>query len=644
MSLEKSNNVDAFTEKKGTHVIKSGVSFISAMAILYSILVFIPATMYLSLMVGGVSLPAAWFTLIFLTQLGKVAGFRISKQEATMIYIIVSTGTIVSTSLVYFGYFRASDIALMFGVSDLFPDWLAPHPSSEAYKIRTLFHPSFVTPILIRIGDIAYSSLYAWVLSILLRKLYIIDEDLPFPIQQMEAEGVLVMSESKKSEEISVLFASSLVGVIYGLITYALPLITKGYTGVEVTIIPLPWIDLSESVMSIFPGAIIGVGTDLSIIASAFILPLRVIVAMVIGSFAIFFFGNWLSVKYNLALQPWWAPRIPINMAIQRCIIYLWGAPLVGLNLAAGLMPIIFLLIRGKKKISRSISPRKKVREEISIVKWFIFPLILCWVMGVFWYILLAPQFPLWIAVPSVLFVPLTAALIDGRMIGITGQSVGAFLDTNLMRLIYMGSNYKGVDVWFLPTAWRANPTIGQFVADRIRAIKLCDLTDTSIKSFFKMWIISFPMVLLAGIIYLDIFWRLAPIPSARYPGAAVFWPIAVSYDCLWIKGAEYGLFRADWIILSFVFGMTLSAIFELLSIPVPFIALVAGTSIYPPVAVTYILGALVRIIILKYIGKEKFENIKMMLSAGLMMGLSISVIISISINLLINSIWNMPF
>ena len=68
---------------------KSGLSQNSILAVLYAIIIFIPALIYLTLMTGGLAgMPVAWFTLILWIELGKISGRHITKQEAMLILLI----------------------------------------------------------------------------------------------------------------------------------------------------------------------------------------------------------------------------------------------------------------------------------------------------------------------------------------------------------------------------------------------------------------------------------------------------------------------------------------------------------------------------------------------------------------------------
>ena len=614
-----------------------GLTFASSMAVLYAIFVFIPAIIYLELMVGVTGIPVAWFTVVLWVELGKIVGYRVSKQEATMVFILATAELFIPSWLIYRAYFRTSDIARLFGISNEIPTWFVPDPSSGVLAARTFLTPEWALPLAISIVEMSLDALCYWALAIFGRRLFIEVEDLPFPMEQVTAGAILTITE-EKTDRIRLLFFTSIISFFYGFVLYALPFIGKAWTGRTMSIIPLPWYDLSSAVEQYFPGAGFGVATNVGPIAAAFVLPVSVTFGVFVGSFAIYFFGNWLSVTYDFSLQPWFARGIPLSMALQRSTLYMWGVPLIGLGLAAGIAPILrHPLVLRRLFTKPSAKKGGTLLETFSLVKWSVIPFAVVVVASTIFYAILTPSFPLLYITPFIAFLPIVLALIDGRMLGTTGLTYGSN-NLNILRIAYKTSGYKGVDVWFVPWPWL--PVVGPPLSE----LKVCQLTETSARTLIKAWWIFFPLSVLAGIIYVQAFWSIGSIPSARYPGASIYWPIRATYDSLWIRGSELGLFRADWLLGSFAFGVALHFLFDFLKLPISFISIAAGTVTYPPVAMTYIIGLIVRFTICKYVGKEWFEDRKQILSAGLLMGEAMAVTISIAITLVVDSIWILPY
>ncbi|MEM2273656.1 MAG: hypothetical protein QXX56_05545, partial [Candidatus Bathyarchaeia archaeon] len=587
--------------------------------------------------VGTGGIPISWFTLILFVELGRFLGYRITKQEATMIFFLSSAELFIPLGMIYRGYFKTSDIAALFGITDEIPTWYAPDPATKVYELRTFFHPAWSTPFLIYFSELVAVSLAVWGLGFFARRLFIIEENLPFPLQQVSARALITLTEERKKEDISLLFLTATLSFIYGFMAFAFPFILQAYANIRVTIIPLPWIDLTQSVQHLFPGALLGISTDLGAIAGAFVLPIPTIVGIMIGSFAVYFIGNWLSVAYNLAIEPWWYPGMSTQMALQRSILYFWGAPLMGFGMAGGVVPALMRLFLRRKK---EPSAKKARFWDPTLLKMFLIPLAGVWALSILWYKLLTPDFPISILLPFVIIIPIILVLIDGRMLGETGLTFAGGQTGNLMRLLYWSSGYQKADIWFVPTPWRAG------AAGVLAQLKVCDLTETDIFSFFKMWWIFLPVGIIVGFLFTQLFWWMAPIPSGRYPATEIFWPMSAVNECLWIRGLQRGLFLPEWLFGAFTVGAILAAAFELsgASKVIPFISFVAGTGTVTPYAVTYGIGLAIRLILCKLLGTKWFEERKQMFSAGIMMGYSIAAIVGIAITLIINSIWVLPY
>jgi hypothetical protein len=615
---------------------RSGISPISILAVLYAIFIFVPAMMYQMLMTGtSGGVPVAWFTLIVFVEIGRLCGVSISKQEATMIYLLAGSEMFIPLSLVYAGWFRTSDIVALLGFGPEIPDWYAPPPETHAMSLRSFFYPFWIQPLAVTLSFAFLSPLLSWGLGSLAREIYVEIENLPFPIQQMGAEAIITLT-SREEEPTRFLAVFGLIGFAYGFVLYALPFIMQAWTGRVMQIIPIPWIDLMQSLETAIPGAMFGIPTDLVTYTSGLVLGLPTASAIFIGSFSIYFIGGLLTSG------SWWFPGMGMAQALQRSIFYFWAAPLIGLGLSAGLVPILTrprLVVRALTQVVTASRAKVRLRRTDPLPRAFImFALIVGLVGGVIYYIMLAPAFLAtapWMLL-LIVSLPVVATLIEGRMVGETGVS---FVPSDYMRnLMYMFSGYRGVDVWFCPsiaTLAGRGPIIWY---------KVAELTKTKATSLIKLWWIMWPIAVLVGFLYVEIFWRLAPIPSARYPGVQIFWPIDATYTSLWIKGVERGVFEPLWILYSFLIGTAIYFATSFLRLPVPYTALVAGAAMAMPYGFGTLVGGLLNKLLEMRLGKEWIARRKFLIAAGLLIGQGIAISISVSIAIIINSIWILPF
>ncbi|MCS7119761.1 MAG: hypothetical protein RMJ07_05535 [Nitrososphaerota archaeon] len=616
--------------------IRSGISWISMLAGIFSIFVFIPANIYLELMTGQ-QIEVSIFAMLLFVEMGKLLGKRITRQEAFLISFLASLGTYAPLDMVYRVYFRNSDIVGSFGIADYIPEWYVPPPSANIQWTRTFLHPSWTTPFLLYFIQYLLGTILAISLGLLLKEFYIDIQKLPFPLQQVYAQQIETISEGEESS-VNLLFGASVIGFMWGFIVYAIPNLTKAYMGRSIELVPIPWYDFSAQIENYFPGAMFGVATSLSPIISALVLSEKMVASMIIGSYAVWFFGNWLTVAYQLApdtdpillgYQSWWLPRMSAEDIYSRSTMYFWAVPLIGFSLAAGLMPIF----RYPRKFVKAISSLGSLSAWGRRVKYYVILGIAAPIAAGLTIYMLLTDFPLYIAAPLFIFAPLTLSMVNSQMVGETGVN----LDVDVpMNLIYYASGYKGVEVWFVPTLINIEGT------GWLKNYKVAELTGTSIWSLIKTRLMFTPLLWFVGYMFVQLFWSLAPIPSGVYPGARIFWRVRAINRCIWIKGREIGLFNPYWLLYAFGVGAIAYFATEMFGF-LSAIGLAAGTATTPHYASLLAIGLMIKMAIRRYKGKNWWSANHRLLAAGLGVGVSIAVTISVAISFIVSSIWLLP-
>ena len=626
---------------------KSGFTFRAALSAIYATVIFIPALIYLQL-VAGQSFGVSWFMLILWVEISRLYGARLTRQEAFLIYMLAGI-EFLPTGLLYRQWFRIAPIVQRFGIADLLPTWWVPPAGSPVYTLRTFFHQDWLIPISIVISWAVLSDIICVTLGLFARELYVEVEDLPFPMEEVSAVAITSMT-SEERRPIQILSFSAVFGFIWGFIVYALPFIMQAYTGTLVWFIPVPWIDVTRYIEIVLPGAALGLSTSLGSYATGLVVPFNAAIGILIGSLAIYTIGNWLIVSYNLApdvdpitpgYQSWWIPGMDISLIAQRSIMYFWFPITIGLAFAAGIGPIIHrprLFTSAIRRIFTMKYTGVRRRTDPIPANLVISIAIISLVCGVALFAVLAPSYLLiypWIS-SLMIFFPIFATLVGGRIRGETGISP-SFHIGELRNMIFLATNAP-IEVWFAPNPMHLQGT------GWLRTFKVAQLTETSVKSLIKAYFVLLPFTILMAFIYLELFWRMGPIPSARYPAAQLLWPIDATYTVMWIRGVQMGLFNPMWIVYSLIIGTLLY-----LAIHIPNLSLLsyagiaAGIGTLPPYAVAYFIGGVISKIAEARLGEDRWRFYSRLIAGGLTMGESIAITISVSISLIINSIWILP-
>ena len=142
----------------------------------------------------------------------------------------------------------------------------------------------------------------------------------------------------------------------------------------------------------------------------------------------------------------------------------------------------------------------------------------------------------------------------------------------------------------------------------------------------------------------MELFWRIAPIPSGRYPGTVIYWPIWATMRSIWIKGLQVGLFRVGWIVYSFIIGTGLYLLFDLVfHLPATYIALGSGIGMMTPTASSYLIGGILGIFFRRKMGDEFWNEYKRIIASGIAIGAGVAIAISLAVAIIIQSIWTIP-
>jgi len=634
---------------------KSGITDRSIMAMLYAMLVFTPAQIFMELMTGSGVGAVAWFTLLLWVEFARLSGKGVSKQEA---FFILSFASVAGfpLSLIYMAWFRQSDIAKTLGITDLIPDWVAPPPDAGVVDQRTFLHPAWILPIGIGLLSALFGFLLSLGLSLFSREVYIEVERLPFPTQQMSGQGLEVLTEGTKSQTY-IFYVSTVIGFAYSTLVYVVPIISQALLGRYISVIPIPFADLHSLVENVMPGAIFGIATTLPNFLAFWFVPFRVTLGTFLASIAVGVFGSWFSVIYKLTpdadpIQPgwqsWWTPGMDIPMALVRSTMFLWASILIGAGFAVGLAPIVGHPKRFIQAVKSVVRPQRvgfvageRTIQPISFYK-IILPLIVIGeVGGIALFIWLAPGFALafpWIIVLMVLL-PLLSTLIVDRLIGTVGTGENPFIQFANIAYWSAQLQYPGLEQWFAPNLMGRSGSAATY--------KVCQILETRDIDYVKMQVILWPVSIAIGYLFLQFFWTIGPIPSQRWPYVSIYWPVQAAQFGVMISGLRLGLLHVDWIIIFTIVLLALYVALDYLHSPIPYLAIAAGITMGPggvPFMITGLIGALVAHMIRRFTGDEWWYENRMIIGAGAAAGTAISVTMAVAISMIANSIWNLPF
>jgi len=260
--------------------------------------------------------------------------------------------------------------------------------------------------------------------------------------------------------------------------------------------------------------------------------------------------------------------------------------------------------------------------------------------------------FPWWYVAPFALIWSLVFSLIDIRAIGTTGYRV----DPPFVREgIIMAMKPRVIDIWFAP--WPIALGSSGWVQD----FKTAELTGCTPRSLIKAKLLAYPVGMIANLVFMSIFWSIAPIPSAQYPYTTAMLPVWANQFCIWISAslslsgavelsdttrAMIGqLFNLKWMLGTvgvftavFLFGK----IFKKLQLSL--IGLGVGMVMPIPFAMSLLIGGLIAKFVKRKTGPEWFGRNRNIIVAGLAVGEGVVIGLLAAIAALRSSLIALPY
>ena len=633
-----------------------GLTWRSAMAIIFGGVAMLPVSIYISL-VAGVQMagPSTYIVAILFNELGVLLGQRFRKQEIFIIYAMIGSAMAGMAGvfnpfvqLVFRGYYLNYSGTWLFEdpvsgrpLPAVVPDWWAPRSGSSVYWTRSLLQPEWVFPVGILIVTSAFWALQEVSLTMITSYLYVEEERLPFPFAQISAQMVLTLTEAESSK-MKIFTMGALGSSVYGLALYGIPLVTGGQAP-----IPIPWVDLTSGFYGLerfLPGAFFALATEPTSWVVGFLIPVHIAAYMVIGSVAIWIVGNHLALTTFASVFREWADEWKIGMSAsliwQRSTIRIWIVPQVMIVVAAS----IILIVKGRKYYAAAFKGLAKLSSASRKTGYLPLPVLIAMFLAgssssILLFYIFVPDFPIWMSIAISVGFSFVNAIVATRAIGETGFQLN-------MPYIWQGaillSGYKGVKPWFI------SPTIGGYSAPAwTSSIKAAQLTNTRVGDWFRSYVIAFVVYNVMSLTYVSFLWALAPIPSEVYPYTNITWPINALTQSLWTSGRIWA--RSDLAIYFFVGMLGIGIIGELIGkyTPIPFslIGLSTGTIMLPAYAIPFLVGSILgNYIIRARVGDEWWQRYRAILVASVLAGMGITISIAAALVMIMRATWVLPW
>jgi len=486
-----------------------------------------PGSMYLGLVIGtGIGPAARWVTIILFAEIAKRAYTRLSQQEVFVLYYMAGAAMASPFSgLLWNQYLVQSEAAMMLGLTQHIPEWIAPQPGSESFVDRTFFHRDWLIPILLMIGFELIQAVDHFGLGYALYRLTSDVEKLPFPMAPVGALGNMALAESTERSETSWKWRIFSIGGVLGLAFGAVYVLVPAASGVilsePIRILPIPWIELTPATENILPAVATGIQLDLGLLFVGMVLPFWAVIGGAVG-FLITLFANPILYDHGI-LHRWHKGMGTVDTVFANNFDFYMSFS-IGLGLAVAVVGIVQVIGSLRKSDMGPFWQRLKDlfkpppgRGDFNI--WIAIGI---YVASTTAYVVissaLVPGFPwIFLVAYGFIYTPFIS-YVSARLEGIAGQFVSLPMVREASFIAaskFFG--YQGIGIWYAPIPFH---NYGKATV-RWREI---ELTGTSFRSIIKAEILVFPIVMIASLLFSQYIWRLAPIPSNQYPYAQELW------------------------------------------------------------------------------------------------------------------------
>ncbi len=639
---------------------EEGLTLKTVLGAIFIALFMLPGGLYLGLVAGqGVGDAAEWVTIVLFAEVARRSYKPLKKQEIYVLFYIAASLTSVANAdrglaggpfanKIWDAYFRTSEASAPF--QSQIPSWAVPAADSPGILQRALWHPDWLIPVVLVVVTELLGRLSWMGIGYALFRVTSDVEKLPFPMAPVAASGATALSEAgSESWRWGMFSTGTVVGLMFGFLYIAVPVVTGTLFGHAFEIFPIPFADFTTRVETVLPAAIVGLSFNLANVLMGFVLPFEIVSGAAVASVLAMVVANPILAKAGVLKH--YSPGSDALMTKLAADMDFWLSIGIGVNISVAIIGIA-LVVRtamGQKQFKReskfTLAPPVKNRGDLPIAialgAWFFATV--AYILICRW---LVPNFPVWLLLFfGLLWSPLNS-YVSARMIGLTGRGVSF---PYLKEGSIIASGYQRVDVWYAPIPLADHGAAAQ----RFREV---ELTGTKFSSIFKAEAVMFLLLLPMSYLFWSFFWSGNPLPSAQFPFAQRFWPfqaqqsaVAMQINAPRLDGEPNWFSQAikpTMIALGAAGGLLTYGLFSVLKLPLLFFyGFAGGLGLFPANTLPQLFGAWFgRKYMAKRYGAENWRRYAPVLLAGFACGTGLVSMVSISMALIAKAVAKLPY
>ncbi|MEE8398807.1 MAG: peptide transporter, partial [Desulfobacterales bacterium] len=309
-------------------------------------LLMVPAQMYLQL-VAGMSLGSAaeWVTVILYVEVARRAFKKLKRPEIFVLFYMC--GAVISSSsagqgLLWQQFAVQSEQFRAMGITEYIPWWYAPS-NPDILAQRSFLLGPWTVPLLMMVFGMFMGRLNNFGLGYVMFRLTSDIEKLPFPMAPVAAMGMTALADASDEKETwrwRTFCFGSVIGMIFGFVYLGIPTVTGALFAGSLSILPLPFLDLTSYTDSFLPAMPVLISFDLAFVISGMVLPFWAMMGSVIG---LVFTVVANPVLYHMGILNNWEPGIGGIKTVQANVMDFYFSFGLGLSFAIAVIGFYYL-------------------------------------------------------------------------------------------------------------------------------------------------------------------------------------------------------------------------------------------------------------------------------------------------------------
>ncbi|MGA2265803.1 MAG: peptide transporter [Phycisphaerae bacterium] len=644
---------------------EEGFSFASLIGAIFVAMVMVPGAMYMTLQAGvGVGPAAQWVTVILFLELARRAHKYLKRAELFVLFYMAGAAMVQPfQGMIWQQFFVQSQSAIGMGVAEHLPSWYAPS-DPDVLATRSFFNPAWYPAIGMVLFSTIMGRLNGTILTYGLFRVASDIEKLPFPMAPIGASGIMALAEQQEEEgpggtekpeswRWRIFSIGGILGLSFGGLYLGLPAISSAILGQPITLLPIPFVELSDKTADYLPAVATGINLNMGLLVTGMAMPFYAILGSFIG-LVITIIVNPILYKHQILSS--WTPgdSTPATLFTNNMDYYFSFHIGVSVAIAiAGIWQVVHQMRAKAALRKQQQAMRIQVEAEsytppgrgdipaLFIIGTYVFTS-MCYILFSGWLINWNRGVMNVLMFFAFIYTPILS-YVTARLEGLAGQVVTIPM---VREASFILSGYRGgVTIWCLPTPMH---DYGRGVVQYRQA----ELTGTRFWSVWKAELILVPVVLVASIFFAQFIWSLGPIPGPEFPYTEVMWEQEAATRCI-MWSSTLGRFSTfeeafNWKYLAMGggFGTALFAIMWPLHLPILLIyGIIRGLNqTLPHQVLPEIVGALVgRYYFQRKLG-TKWRPYILVAAAGFHCGMGLITVFSVGLNFLAKSVIKIPF